>query len=274
MPFWYFEKDGVRQGPVSDTRLCELARSGDLSPETLLKTGILAEGKARQVNGLLSRAKAYAYKKKAYCSQCGAAVPRGARRCPECRGWLCRPTSTKKGRCYCTACGSKLGPEQTVCLFCGANPKGHRYCRGCGTRLYGNQPVCFHCGTPVRSGRGEHFLPKYPRLPKSMIKQLSWEESEERRRLEEEHKHGFLAELIEDVAEKNPESGEKMRDTVKWVRKMNRRLRRARIVSLVLFLFAAALTAAVLYDPLWLHDLLGGLGRTLSRWTRALFGLL
>ncbi|MBR2586488.1 MAG: CD225/dispanin family protein [Thermoguttaceae bacterium] len=122
--WFYYDQQGQKIGPITDSELRELIDQGLILPDTKLETDTGHTGKARQVPGLFPAA--------------GQNAPAGA-------------------EAYCTHCGSPVARQAAVCLSCGCRPDtSNKFCRGCGTALNPEQVLCVRCGTPVQAGQDQY----------------------------------------------------------------------------------------------------------------------
>ena len=114
MPDWfYYDQQGQKIGPITDSELREHIDQGLILPDTKLETDTGHSGKARQVPCLFAEVSqsepAGTQKAEAYCTNCGHPVV-----CPGCGG---HPFASNK---FCRVCGIPMNPEQVICVRCGA----------------------------------------------------------------------------------------------------------------------------------------------------------
>ena len=131
MNWFYYDQQGQKIGPITDSELRELIDQGLILPDTKLETDSGHTGKARQVPGLFAAARQNA--------------PAGA-------------------EAYCTHCGSPVARQAAVCLSCGCRPDtSNKFCRACGAVMSPEQVLCVRCGTPVQAGPvgGGEDIPDY-----------------------------------------------------------------------------------------------------------------
>ena len=112
MNWFYYDQQGQKIGPITDSELRELIDQGLILPDTKLETDTGHSGKARQIPGLFAEVSqsepADTQKAEAYCTNCGHPVV-----CPGCGG---HPLASNK---FCRSCGIPMNPEQIICVRCG-----------------------------------------------------------------------------------------------------------------------------------------------------------
>ena len=110
--WFYYDQQGQKIGPITDSELRELIVQGLILPDTKLETDTGHSVKARQVPGLFAEVSqsepAGTQKAEAYCTNCGHPVV-----CPGCGG---HPFASNK---FCRVCGIPMNPEQIICVRCG-----------------------------------------------------------------------------------------------------------------------------------------------------------
>ncbi|MBQ2683775.1 MAG: CD225/dispanin family protein [Thermoguttaceae bacterium] len=123
--WFYYDQQGQKIGPITDSELRELIVRGLILPDTKLETDTGHSVKARQVPGLFAEV-----------SQS-------------------EPAGTQKAEAYCTNCGHPVEEQAAACMKCGVSPVGHnKFCRRCGVRLNPEQVLCVKCGTSVAASGG------------------------------------------------------------------------------------------------------------------------
>ena len=145
--WYYYDNDGNKQGPVSGGQLKGLAKTGKITPGTMVENIAGKAAPARKMKGLtfVSAEQPLANSKlpaEEYQFQIKA-PPIVAQVNPENAVSAPLPVSDL----FCTNCGNRVSEQAVACISCGAKPIGHRkFCRHCAATLNPEQVVCVKCG--------------------------------------------------------------------------------------------------------------------------------
>jgi len=167
--WYYYDKDGQKKGPVTGGQLKGLAKTGRITPETVVETEKGKTSSAQTVKGLTfieaaqpetapTEPNPFAAPPPVSDNPFSAALTDSTLPSPASDNPFAAappptqpfsvPPSPSDAPSFCTNCGNPVGAQVVACLSCGAKPTGHkRFCRGCGAGLNPEQVVCIKCGT-------------------------------------------------------------------------------------------------------------------------------
>ena len=129
MANWYYYNESGEKIEVTGGQLKGLAKTGMITPETIVETEDGKKARAGKVKGLTFA--------KSETEETVIASP------PQV---VTPPTANV----YCTYCGQPVQPTAVACTACGADPRVHRkFCYACGTPVNEVQVICTKCHTPI-----------------------------------------------------------------------------------------------------------------------------
>ena len=129
MANWYYYNESGEKIEVTGGQLKELAKTGMITPETIVETEDGKKARAGKVKGLTFA--------KSETEETVIAPP------PQV---VTPPTANV----YCTNCGNPIAENAVACMSCGAKPTGHKkFCRHCGVALNPEQVICIKCGAGI-----------------------------------------------------------------------------------------------------------------------------
>jgi hypothetical protein len=154
MANWYYYNESGEKIEVTGGQLKGLAKSGVITPDTMIETEDGKTAPARKVKGLTFGDSVQSE------SASSVSLPTESIPIEQSPPSQSAPTTAPTPGSYCTHCGQPVHPAAAACMACGADPRVHRkFCGSCGTPINEVQVICTRCQTPVSSNTGTVGVP-------------------------------------------------------------------------------------------------------------------
>lgn len=140
--WFYYDRDGVKRGPISPSELKLQTMNGNVTPKTIIENEAGNKGYAYQLKGLFPDQSTTGSQ-----NSTPSAAP-SPKPVPGASDPRTEPLVNKAF--YCTNCGQPVSEHAVACMSCGFKPTGYKkFCGRCGAALNPEQVMCIKCGTSV-----------------------------------------------------------------------------------------------------------------------------
>lgn len=164
--YFYTDVSGNKQGPVSGSQIKEFAKTGQITPQTIVETEDGKTFSASKVRGLTFADvnEIYGLSSPPSSPVPSVAVNHSPINVPEMAQSFTAttppspfdqtvqvtPLPQPTANHFCTNCGNSVSEQAVACMSCGCKPSGHKkFCRHCGVALNSEQIICIKCGTSL-----------------------------------------------------------------------------------------------------------------------------
>ena len=148
MSKWFYYNESGEKIEVTGGQLKGLAKTGMITPDTIVETEEGKTAPARRVKGLTFGDTVQT--KTTFPETVKSDTSEEVKHVLDWNVEQILPDEEKTEQLFCTNCGQAISEQDFACMSYGADPRSHRkFCRHCGVALNPEQIICIKCGTEV-----------------------------------------------------------------------------------------------------------------------------